>query len=185
MKKEDFFRLFITSGLARAFERGNPKYVTGMSGVELTYEVFLKTGYESIEMQLTDNMNRSEDYWCGWILAYYQWVTGRTFENILSDLPFEKIEKLYTTLHEAPEQKFVEVANSIRKNRTAPTKLQQMRKKMKLTQAELSKESNVSLRSIQMYEQRNKNIDNASAITLLRLARVLGCEMEALLELEG
>ncbi len=33
----------------------------------------------------------------------------------------------------------------------------------------------VSLRSIQMYEQRNKDINKASAETLYHIARVLGC----------
>ena len=50
------------------------------------------------------------------------------------------------------------------------------------TQAELAKRSNVSLRSIQMYEQRNKDINRASAETVLSLAKVLGCTMEDLLE---
>ena len=49
-------------------------------------------------------------------------------------------------------------------------------------QAELAKRSQVSLRSIQMYEQRNKDINKASAETVLRLSRVLGCTMEDLLE---
>ena len=46
----------------------------------------------------------------------------------------------------------------------------------------LAKRSQVSLRSIQMYEQRNKDINKASAETVLRLSRVLGCTMEDLLE---
>ena len=50
------------------------------------------------------------------------------------------------------------------------------------TQAELARRSNVSLRSIQMYEQRNKDINKASAATVLSLAKVLGCTMEDLLE---
>ncbi|MCM1494747.1 MAG: helix-turn-helix domain-containing protein [Bacteroides sp.] len=50
------------------------------------------------------------------------------------------------------------------------------------TQAELAKRSGVSLRSIQMYEQRNKNINKASVDAMYRLARVLGCTMEDLIE---
>ena len=33
-----------------------------------------------------------------------------------------------------------------------------------------------------MYEQRNKDINNAQAISLVRIARVLGCDVEDLLE---
>ena len=47
---------------------------------------------------------------------------------------------------------------------------------------QLARRSGVSLRSIQMYEQRNKDINKASAETLYRLARVFGCRMEDLLE---
>ncbi len=50
------------------------------------------------------------------------------------------------------------------------------------TQAELSGRSGVSLRSIQMYEQRNKDINKAGAETVYRLAKVFGCAMEDLLE---
>jgi DNA-binding Xre family transcriptional regulator len=34
-----------------------------------------------------------------------------------------------------------------------------------------------------MYEQRNKNINKASADTLLSLSRVLGCTIEDLIEI--
>ena len=49
-------------------------------------------------------------------------------------------------------------------------------------QSELAKESGVPLRSIQMYEQRNNNIDKAQAQTVYKLSRVLGCNIEDLLE---
>jgi hypothetical protein len=42
--------------------------------------------------------------------------------------------------------------------------------------------SGVGLRSIQMYEQRKKNINRAEAESVLRLSRALGCEMEDILE---
>ena len=42
--------------------------------------------------------------------------------------------------------------------------------------------SGVSLRSIQMYEQRNKDINKAQAESLYCLAKALGCTMEDLLE---
>ena len=62
------------------------------------------------------------------------------------------------------------------------TNLKRIRTAYGCTQAELAKRSGVSLRSIQMYEQRNKDINKASAETLLRLSRVLGCTMEDLME---
>ena len=43
-------------------------------------------------------------------------------------------------------------------------------------------QSGVNLRSIQMYEQRNKDINKASADTIYRIANTLGCTMEDLIE---
>ena len=57
-----------------------------------------------------------------------------------------------------------------------------MREAFGLSQSELAHRANVGLRTIQMYEQRNKDINHAQATTLYRLSRVLGCEMEDLLE---
>ena len=62
------------------------------------------------------------------------------------------------------------------------TNLKRIRTTYGCTQAELAKRSGVSLRSIQMYEQHNKDINKASAETVLSLAKVLGCTMEDLLE---
>lgn len=42
--------------------------------------------------------------------------------------------------------------------------------------------SGVSLRSIQMYEQRKNDIDKAQGQTLYKLAATLGCTIEDLLE---
>ena len=50
------------------------------------------------------------------------------------------------------------------------------------SQRELAEMSGVSLRSIQMYEQRNKDINKAQAESLYCLAKALGCTMEDLLE---
>ncbi len=62
------------------------------------------------------------------------------------------------------------------------TNLKRIRTGCGYTQSELAKQAGVSLRSVQMYEQRRKNINKASAETLYRLSRVLGCSMEVLLE---
>ena len=45
-----------------------------------------------------------------------------------------------------------------------------------------AKLSGVSLRSIQMYEQKVNDIDKAQARTVYKLSRVLGCTVEDLLE---
>lgn len=62
------------------------------------------------------------------------------------------------------------------------TNLKRIRTAYGYTQAELAERSGVSLRSIQMYEQRNKNINKVSVDMVNSLAKVFGCTMEDLIE---
>ncbi len=62
------------------------------------------------------------------------------------------------------------------------TKLKLIRTTKGYSQKQLAELSGVSLRSIQMYEQRRKNINKAQSDSLYRLAKVLDCTMEDLLE---
>ena len=89
---------------------------------------------------------------------------------------------MYYTLQEANISKFVDIADSKIKECFPETNLKYIRMKYGYKQTALAASSGVSLRSIQMYEQRNKNINKASADTLYRLAKALGCTMEDLIE---
>lgn len=51
-----------------------------------------------------------------------------------------------------------------------------------LSRSQLVKASGVGVRSIQLYEQRQKDINKAQGIALYRLSRALRCTMEQLLE---
>lgn len=181
---DEFFGKFISSGIAKRFERGNPKYVAGMSGVELASEVaFLAEGKRLVvEPKFRDYKGR--EYWAGWIMAYYQWYSGMRFSDMVENgLAVSEVLALYI-LHEADESKFEETADKIiRKNKLGkPSKLSCIRKARGMTQRELAKASGVSLRMIQLYEQQQNDINKAQARVVLYLARVLGCEVEDLLE---
>ena len=52
-----------------------------------------------------------------------------------------------------------------------------------LTQKQLSEKSGVNLRMVQKYENGEKDINKAQAITLYQLAQALNCTIEDLLEL--
>ena len=65
------------------------------------------------------------------------------------------------------------------------TRLMRIRTAHGFSQTQLAERSGVGLKSIQMYEQRNKDINRAEAGSLLKLARSLGCEMEDLMEPQG
>lgn len=61
--------------------------------------------------------------------------------------------------------------------------LQYYRKWHRLTQADLAEKSGVNLRMIQKYENGEKDINKAQAITLYKLSQALDCTIEDLLEL--
>lgn len=182
MTIENFFRLFVATGLATQFGNGVPKIISGLSGTELVHEVIVKAGMERELPEVQTEYEYSSEYWCGWIVAYYQWYTGRTFKDIFQNICAKEIEKLYPTLHEAHEDKFVDVVNSIIERKTTTTKLQELRKNIGYSQRELAEKSGVNLRTLQQYELKAKDINKAATITLLALSKTLGCKMEDLLE---
>lgn len=180
---DDFFEWFISSGLASKFERGNPKYITGMSGYELAEMVLvaMNVPYEKREPSFTTF--RGREYWSGWILAYYQWETNQRFEDIIQNgLTLSTVFSMYI-LHEADVSKFVECANEVieRNRQNRKSKLQEIRKARGFTQQQLSDASGVTLRMIQLYEEKQNDIQKAQVNVVLRLARALGCEIEDLL----
>lgn len=183
MDINEFWELFLASGMAEEFAKGTPKAVCGQSGVEMMCAVLKKAGIEEKKIPIQIEYGRSREYWSGWILAYYQWFTGKRFQDIYQGMDMREIQRLYPTLHEASEDKFVEVADRILEKNLTVTKLQKMRKACRYSQSELANRSGVNKRMIQQYETRAKDINKAAGVTLLALARVLGCEVEDLLEI--
>ena len=175
---------FISSGIASCFETGNPKYIAGMSGYELARDILDRVGvsYENIEPSYREH--KGVEFWAGWILAYYQWTTGMRFEDMARDgLSLSDVFSLYV-LHESDESKFVEVSNTIieRNKKDRLSKLATIRKARGYTQRYLSFTSGVSLRMVQLYEQRQNDISKAQATVVLSLARALGCNIEDILD---
>ena len=90
----EFFDLFISSGVAEGIERGEFSLIAGMSGVELAYRVLERSGVERERIQPRYTMDRSEEYWTGWALAYYQWETSLSFAEIVRCVPIKDIQRL-------------------------------------------------------------------------------------------
>lgn len=179
---DQFMDLFIASGYGEGFSKGNPKYVSGFSGTELVMEIVGKSGKQMSFPEQPTEYDCSPEYWCGWILAYYQWETGRSFKDIHDNISMLEIRKLYGPLHEAAEEKFVDTVNAIIRRKNTPSKLQQQRKRCGYSQRELSEKTGVNLRTLQQYELKTKDISKASVKTVLALANALGCRAEDLLE---
>lgn len=178
----DFFDLFIRSGVAERFESGDFSVLVGMSGVELAYTVLEQSGITGERIKPNYTIDRSEEFWTGWALAYYQWETSLKFTEIIRYIPIVEIMALYSPYHEMDIRQFSDKMNALYRTAKAETNLKLLRKKAGLSQRELSEVSGVPLRTIQQYEQRRKNINKAQAEYLIMLSRVLCCACEDLIE---
>jgi len=180
---EEFFSLFIRSGLASRFETGDYALLVGMSGVELAYEVLEKSGIAHERVKPAYTTDRSEEFWTGWALAYYQWETALRFSEIVRHIPIRNILALYSPYHEMDIRQFVDQMNALYKAAKPETNLKHLRQKAGLSQRQLADLSSVPLRTIQQYEQRQKNINKAQAEYLLMLANALCCDVQDLMEM--
>ena len=174
--------LFMKSGYAKQFEKGNPAVVGGMSGVELTRKIIEKIYQSELEIGALQPTDRTSEYWAGWALAEYQWYSGYSFANIFEKIKMSEIVDMYQVYHEMSMEHFYEALDKKMNDRISETKLKRIRDAAGLSQSELAKKSGVSLRSIQMYEQRKNDIDKAQVHTLYKLAATLGCGIGDLLE---
>lgn len=201
--------LFCASGLAGLFERGDIRVIAGMSGMELAYETLELSGltYERIPPRHTKSLRG--EYWCGHVLARIQWETCLPFDRImktfsasafiagygrqrtgfLSGLPLgiseaERAESLRVfgmDLASDAVRTFLRDAENAARKETGDTPLKTMRRNIGLSQSQLAKTSGIPVRTIQQYEQRQKDIRKARAEYLIALSRVLGCDPSYLL----
>lgn len=181
MDGQTFLDVFVASGIADEFGHGNVKFISGMSGIELARCILKTCG-----MQVSDNtdlmyIDYPPEYWCGWILAYYQWHSGKSFASICRKIKFQMLLDVYGVLHEADPRKAVDVFNKTMEHE-GKTNLAYFRRMKGLSQSTLAKASGVSVRSIQLFEQKKSNINNAQYNHLRAIAKVLGCRVDDLLE---
>lgn len=178
----DFFDLFLSSGTADRFGEGDFTLLVGRSGVELTYVTLEGAGVNAQRVKPRYTAGRSREYWLGWALAYYQWETALGVEEIVKYVPIGNILALYTPYHEMDIRQFVDKMNELYKASNPTTRLKALRQQAGLSQRELAELSGVPVRTLQQYEQRQKNINKAQVEYLVMLSDALGCEMEALIE---
>ena len=179
----DFFaQLFINSGYAKHFESGNISVIMGMSGIELAQKI-VDAVYDNKKLpKPLQTVNKSPEYWAGWALADYQWYSSNNFKYIFNSVKMSDIVSMYSIYHEIDVTQFYEAINKRIDEKAGDTNLKKIRIARGFSQEVLSKKSGVNLRSIQMYEQRNNDIDKAQANTLYKLALTLKCNIEDLLE---
>lgn len=201
--------LFIFCGLASLFEQGDIRVIAGMSGIELAYETLERSGmaYERAVPRHTSSL--SPEYWCGYALARAQWESGLPFSHIiksfsaagfisaysrkrveyLDGLPLDLSAKERSVKIRAFGKSYAlgaafEIVSAVSSPAAATndTALKTMRVRNSLSQSQLAKASGVPLRTIQQYEQRQKDINRARAEYLIALSSALGCSPSLLLE---
>lgn len=176
------WKWFLMSEISARFEQGDCSVLVGLSGVELARAVLEQAG-ETVSMQKPScSYDRSPEYWTGWVIAYYQWDTSLRFSEIEQSVPITKVRLLYTPYHEMDVRQFTDRMNELYRAAKPETNLKALRTLAGLSQSELAAQADVPVRTIQQYEQRQKDINKAQAVTLLRLARTLNCKVEDLME---
>ena len=180
--KEDltlFYKKFLQSKISSQFERGEAAVIAGRSGVELALELI---GDESLASKYRPVVNRTPEYWCGWALAYFQWQTNLSFKEIDNYIPVSEVLNMYSPFHEMDISQFCDKMLELYNKRKNNTNLKKLRLGAELSQSQLAEISDIPLRTIQQYEQNQKNINAAKAETVVKLAKALNCTVEALLE---
>jgi DNA-binding XRE family transcriptional regulator len=171
---DQFADMFSNSEIASGIEAGSPDILVGKSATEMLMIILNR----EVEYTVIP-VDRTPEYWAGWVLANAQWYLNKSFKDILAVMPFSKLVGMYYPYHEADEMKTVEIIKSYFPTVSA---LKMIRKKRKLSQEELAILSGVNVRSIRAYEQGKNDIAKAQGDTLQMLAKALDCSIEELLE---
>ena len=97
----EFYQKFLSSGVSRQFGQGNPRYLVGMSGAELADMVVKESG-GIISDKNDGTYTVGPEYWAGWALAYYQWLSCRSFAFMQrKGLGADTVVSMYHPLHES------------------------------------------------------------------------------------
>lgn len=177
---ERFHAMFLASEEAVQFGKGNPKYIAGLSGIELAERIIVQAQDSSFLFDSELYVSPSPEYWAGWALAYLQWYTARSFAQLnLSGISAPVLLQSYHPLHEADITKTLDVFLPLLED--SGPRLKKARKMMGFTQESLAEKSGISLRMIRAYEQGSQPLCRAEAETLLTLARCLNVPPDYLL----
>ena len=178
---KEFFEEFLVSEVCAKFERGQASVIAGKSGTELALEIIKCEPTEDARDE-SALLHRSPEYWLGWALAYYQWHSNMRFSEITENVPIEDIRNMYDKYHEMDICHFVERMDELCHEVRRESRLKAYRTLIGMSQKELANKTNIPIRTIQQYEQKQKNINKAQAEYLVRLSKALYCEPQDLFE---
>lgn len=174
---KEVWKRFILSQYSLSFGSGDPFTILGKSGSEVAFELCGKR-VDSLPFIY----DRPPEYWLGWALAYYQWYKNIPFHFIANHIDIETILLMYKKYHEIDIMHFCDEMDRLIKTHRKETNLKRLRKNRGLSQKELADITSIPVRTIQQYEQRQKNINKAQANYIFLLAQALSCSPKDLLE---
>ena len=98
---------FAKSPVGTLFEQGSPKYTMGVNGAELANAVMESLGLAAYQQEPEFWLDKSAEYWVGYMFALYQWERNIPFRTILAKISIEELLGLYVLGHEQDEEKAV------------------------------------------------------------------------------
>lgn len=176
---------FLASSLSQRFAVGDPAIVAGRSGEELALDVLGTCASGIAVSEWAPCEVATPEYWTGWALAFYQWASGYSFGAIDERVRIGDIRSLYTPYHEMDIRQLCNRLDELCAQAHPQTNLQARRLAAGLSQSQLARASGVPVRTLQQYEQRQKNINHARADYVAAFARALGCSAADLFEHEA
>lgn len=110
LSPERFSDLFAHSHVAEQISMGNPRFLAGMSGKEMADMLIESSADIKAKSISSDTYQVNPEYWAGWVMAYYQWYTAKSFCQMYADgQTYEKVLMMYHPMHEADLAKVVEM----------------------------------------------------------------------------
>ena len=182
LPSDEFWGLFISTGYAARFGRGEAGVVVGLSGWELAVRILEAAGrrFERRRPEASDTL--PPPYWAGWALAKYQWYTGLTFSLIERIVPISAVIDMYHPYHEMDVKRFFGKMDELYLAKYPETNLKRLRTVAGYTRADLARIAEVSPRMVGKYESREKDINHAQADVVGRLAVALHVDVSDLYE---
>ena len=192
----DFYNMFLSCEVSDRLNRGDSYTVCTLGGVELAeyivcqamnnskYIHVRKASDPAYNQQLSDaiiNVNSAE-YWTGKVLVSYAREKNLSYDELDRLIPIEKIYELHHDYKDADDLMINIKLDEMMKESSKTSKIKARREMMGISQAELAKRADISVRTLQQYEQKRKNINNAAAISLVNLSNVLHCDVRDLME---
>ncbi len=181
---DEYVKIFLICPYSKQIEIGNPTFIAGKTGPEIVRMILEQSGYISLVKTMPEDVmyiDRSPEYWAGWALAYYQWKRNYPFKYIFEAVTFSDLLKMYPIYHEMDIEKFVVDMDKKLAAYYAVTALRRYREMRGLSQRDLSVKADVPIRQIQLFEQRQRDITKAQAVTVYKLSKALGCEVRELI----